>query len=192
MHALHQRRQLVERVRRGRVVADVQDGAQAPELVAGGERVAPRGRVLRAGDLVQQQREHVVELGGDPAAFAGLGELRLELVLVLDGQLVQAVLLGRWRRRMRVISATSTAAPTTTMMIGEDHYSHSYTTTSGRGCRPHHLRRGHRVRVLLVEELETAPEARCLGHEVLVLGDLQRLRAEAVDVEHVGQLGRAP
>src|SRR3954454_21916367 len=51
--------------------------------------------------------------------------------------------------------------------------------------KAHHLGRGHRVRVLVVEELEAAAEAARLGHEALVLGDLQRLRAEAVDVEHV-------
>src|SRR4051812_34668556 len=52
----------------------------------------------------------------------------------------------------------------------------------------HDLRgRHHRLRVLLVEELEAAPESLALRGEALVLGDLERLTPEAVDVEDVGQ-----
>src|SRR4051794_21132321 len=81
---------------------------------------------------------------------------------------------------------TSTAAPTRTMMSATSTTSFVHHDVRAR-VQTHHLRGRHGLRVLLVEELEAAPEARRLLDEVLVLGDLQRLRAEAVDVEHVGE-----
>src|SRR3954451_15410338 len=87
---------------------------------------------------------------------------------------------------MGEISTTRTAAPTTTMTSATSTTSFVHHDVRAR-VQTHHLGGRHGVGVLLVEELEAAPEPRRLLDEVLVLGDLQALRAEAVHVEHVGQ-----
>ena len=70
---------------------------------------------------------------------------------------------------------------------------YSYTTTSGGGDILRTCARRHQLRVLLVEELEAAPQAGRLrrARERAVLGDLDLLAAEAVDVDHRRQARRA-